>query len=356
MLIDMMSKSKIVQQSIMKKSEVKFINTGCLTLNLLFSGRLDGGIAIGKVSQIAAPSSLGKSFIGMKVARNAQSQYGMEVLYLDSEYAYSEDFAEAVGVDSSKILVVQENGIEEAQTLIVNAIELIPREDREKLLLIVDSWGGLVTSKTYKDAMEGKDTTDMTISKKKNSFARILTGLGCTVFVINQVYETMDQYNPLAVGGGKGIYFASSSIVMGTSKAKTKGDDGEQDGSVVTAKVQKGRFAKEGAKLKYMIQYDGGIHPYWGLMDDCLEGGYVVKPSNGWYTRPSVENDKKWRDAEIWENAAEFFRPIITKTDFKDYMSRLYSFQGSTIQQLDVDWDVFDANSETNVMSHLIEE
>lgn len=189
MLIDMMSKSKIVQQSIMKKSEVKFINTGCLTLNLLFSGRLDGGIAIGKVSQIAAPSSLGKSFIGMKVARNAQSQYGMEVLYLDSEYAYSEDFAEAVGVDSSKILVVQENGIEEAQTLIVNAIELIPREDREKLLLIVDSWGGLVTSKTYKDAMEGKDTTDMTISKKKNSFARILTGLGCTVFVINQVYE-----------------------------------------------------------------------------------------------------------------------------------------------------------------------
>lgn len=169
-------------------------------------------------------------------------------------------------------------------------------------------------------------------------------------------HNTMDQYNPLAVGGGKGIYFASSSIVMGTSKAKTKGDDGEQDGSVVTAKVQKGRFAKEGAKLKYMIQYDGGIHPYWGLMDDCLEGGYVVKPSNGWYTRPSVENDKKWRDAEIWENAAEFFRPIITKTDFKDYMSRLYSFQGSTIQQLDVDWDVFDVNSETNVMSHLIEE
>jgi len=150
-------------------------------------------------------------------------------------------------------------------------------------------------------------------------------------------HNTMDQYNPLAVGGGKGIYFASTSIAMGTSKAKTKGDDGEQDGSIISAKAQKSRLSKEGAKLKYLIEYDGGINPYWGILDDALDGEYVVKPNMGWYSRPSIEGDKKWREAEIWENAKEFWEPILKKTDFMKYMQDKYSFSGSTIQHLDED-------------------
>jgi RecA/RadA recombinase len=335
-LIEQLSKSKLIKNSAMKNETPEFISTGCLTLNLLFSGKMDGGIQIGKVSQIVAPSSLGKSMIGMKVARNAQRR-GMEVFYMDTEFAYSENFAESVGIDPDKILVVQNNQIEDVQQIIISSIDEIPKEDRKNLLLIIDSWGGLVTSKTYNDAVAGKDTTDMTVSKKKNSLARLLTGLGCTVFVINQTYETMDQYNPLAVGGGKGIYFASTSIVMGTSKAKTKGDDGEQDGSIISAKAQKSRLSKEGSKLKYLIEYDGGINPYWGILDDALDGEYVVKPSMGWYSRPSVEGDKKWREAEILENAKEFWEPILKKTDFMKYMQDKYSFSGSTIQHLDED-------------------
>lgn len=141
-------------------------------------------------------------------------------------------------------------------------------------------------------------------------------------------HNTMDQYRPLEAGGGQGLFYSCSSIVMGTSKAKDKDADGDISGSIITATTHKGRFCKEHSKLKYLIQHNGGIHPFYGILEDALGGGYVTKPSMGWYTRPSVENDKKWREAEIWKNSEEFWMPIIKNTDFNEYIESIYRFTG----------------------------
>lgn len=324
------SEMKHIKGNIFKETEPVFISTGSLPINILFSGQLDGGIQVGKISMIAAPSSLGKSFVGMKVAKNAQTQHNMTVIIMDTEFAYSPTFARSVGVNEDELFIIQENQIEEIQQKLVSTMMELDDAEKEKTLIIIDSWGGMITSKTTADAVSGKDVTDMTISKKKNSLARLLTGLGCTVFVINQTYETMDQYNPLAVGGGRGIRFASSAIVMGTSKAKSK-DGTDIDGVIVSAKVDKGRLAVENSKLKYMIKFEGGIHPYYGILDDALEGEFVVKPSMGWYTRPCVPDDKKWREKEIWERSKEFWSPVFTDTEFKQYIEKKYSFKHNII-------------------------
>jgi len=61
-MISKISKNKAIKDFVLEKNadEQKFINTGALVLNILFSGRLSGGIPIGKISQIAMPSSYGK--------------------------------------------------------------------------------------------------------------------------------------------------------------------------------------------------------------------------------------------------------------------------------------------------------
>jgi hypothetical protein len=206
----------------------------------------------------------------------------------------------------------------------------LTQAEKNNLLLIIDSWGGLVTSKSMKDAIDAKDVVDMTAAKKKNNLARLLTGLGVTIFIVNQTYETMDQYNPLTPGGGKGIYFASSSIVMGTSKARDKAGT-DIVGAVVTAKVLKGRFTKEHAKLKFVIKHDGGIHPTAGIEEDLLDFGFLTKPSMGWYSRDFAKlglegEDKKWRMKEIVENWSEFYRPIIGHPDVKLAFETKYAF------------------------------
>jgi RecA/RadA recombinase len=189
-IIEKALKNKLIKESVYKEddSEQTFIDTGCLSLNLLFSGRLNGGIPVGKISQIAAPSSLGKTFIGMKVARNAQRK-GMEVIYLDTEFAYDANFADNLGIDQSKILVIQDNRIERVQSKLLTITDGLSKEEKKSLLVVLDSWGGLVTSKTEEDAMDGNDKRDMTISQKKNSFARLLTGIEVSMFIINHVYD-----------------------------------------------------------------------------------------------------------------------------------------------------------------------
>lgn len=326
-VLDKVMSNKAIKANVFVEAPIQYINTGSLVLNILYSGKLDGGIIKRKVMQIVAPSALGKSLVAMKIAKNAQKQ-GMDVLLVDTEFAYDPKLANKVGIDQEKFGVIQTNSMEEIQQSLISAVQDLSQEDKDNLLIIVDSWGNMVTSKTMNDAVEGKDVSDMTISKKKNSLARMLSGLKTTVFIVNQTYSSMDKYEPLVVGGGAGLYFVCSSIVMGTSKAKDKDADGEITGAVISATSKKGRFCKENTKLKYLIEHNGGIHPYYGILEDALEGAYVMKPKVGWYTRPSVESDKNWREGEIWNKSEEFWTPILQNTDFKKYISDKYTYNG----------------------------
>lgn len=149
-------------------------------------------------------------------------------------------------------------------------------------------------------------------------------------------HNSMDAYSLDSIPGGKGVYFSSSSIVQCTSKAKQKESDGEISGSIITALARKGRFSREHSKLKYLINYDGGINAYFGLLDIALEGGFVEKVSNGFYSRPCVENDKKFREKEIYNS--DFWNPILKETDFKEYIEKKYSFKHNDINDDNIEF------------------
>ncbi|MCK5537939.1 MAG: hypothetical protein KAI79_14020 [Bacteroidales bacterium] len=330
-----LAKSKSIKDFVHDEFEERgFISTGSLSLNLLFSGRLNGGIPMGKISQIAAPSSLGKSMIGLKLAKNCQQiDKDWIVVYIDTEEAYDANFAESMGIDPDRVLVIHSNRIEQVQNQIMTLVDELTPEERKKILIVIDSWGGLVTSKTFDDALSGKDVKDMTTSQKKNSLARLINGLGVTIFVVNHVYDSFNMYDPLEIPGGRGIYFASSSIVLGTSKAKAKDTQSSTDviGASILATTKKGRFAKELSKLRFLIKYDGGIHPAYGILDDACEFGFVIKPTMGYYSRPMIEGDKKWREREIWDNWKEFWTPLLQTPEFLKAFEEKYTFIHTTM-------------------------
>ena len=332
MSIEKLRKLKVITEDILDDEKPQeFISTGCATLNILFGGRIDGGIPVGKVSMIAADSALGKSMIGLKIAKNAQKK-GMNVILFDSEKAYDPVIANNLGIDKEKILVIQNTSIENVTTQFMNIMKEI-EEEKDKYLFIIDSWNVLVSSKTVNDALDGKDVQDMTSAKKKNSFAKLLLNSGSTVFVINQIYENLEMYSLPSIPGGKGLYFASSSVVQATSKAKEKDADGEISGSIITAQTRKGRLAKEHSKLKYLIKYNGGISPFYGLLDIAMEGGFVTKPTIGWYQK--ANDEKKYREKDIYNK--EFWGDILSNPEFKEYVEKSFAFTHNEI----VDEDLF---------------
>ena len=128
------------------------------------------------------------------------------------------------------------------------------------------------------------------------------------------------------VGGGTGIYYSADTIwILGRQQDK---DGGEINGYHFIINVEKSRYVKEKAKIPITVSYDGGIKKWSGLLDLALEGGYIVKPSNGWYQlvdRTTGEvSGQKMRAADVEDNAA-VWKELFTKTDFATWIKNKYS-------------------------------
>lgn len=318
--------------------DVRFISTNSLALNLLYSGRVNGGIPMGRMSMISAPSMLGKTVISMSLARSAQKS-GMSVVVIDTERAFQRSMAESFGIDMSpdKFILFQDNQIENIESMIVSISSEMTKEEKDNTLFILDSWGTLVTSKTLKDSMNGNDVLDMTDPKKKNKLSNQILNTQLTFFIINHVYDNIGGFGDAqSIPGGRKIIFNCDAIVMGMSRAKDKDKTtGDIDGYIITARTYKSRYCKGDSKLQYRIRTTGGLDPYYGLLDDAIECGVVIKPSNGRYSRAHIENDEKFHEKNIYN--ADFWGPIFKDTKFKAWLEEKYTFTADAIAVADTD-------------------
>ena len=311
---------------------VEFISTNVLVLNLLFSGRIRGGIRKGMISQISADSALGKSMIGLALLREAQRR-GMECTVIDTERSFDFSLAASFGIDTHKLPVVQTGEIAKIKQLISELSEGKTRTERENTFVLFDSWGRLVSQVNLDKASEGSTARDMSLPFWKNELANIMAETDMTFFVINHIYANTGGFgDPLSVPGGKRIYFNSDGIVMCMGGSKDKDGD-DITGKIVIAAAKKGRKAIEFSKLKYRLNHDGGLDMFYGLLDDALEHGCVTKPKNAKYTRPSIDGDKNWAEDDIY--CPEFWVPIFKGTDFETWLSKKYSFVGRDMDNKD---------------------
>jgi hypothetical protein len=142
--------------------------------------------------------------------------------------------------------------------------------------------------------------------------------------------------DPVTVGGGKKLYFLSDAIMLATSAKKDKDKEGNIRGKIITAKTLKGRAAKEMRTTHYLIQHNGGINPYYGLLDEALESGAVYKPKPGYYSRTDYDVDKEtgevtkqWKEEQLY--CAEFWIPLYKDEKFKKYVENKFSYDDNVL-------------------------
>ena len=324
-----LSQLKDFSDYILKDEPREFISSDVASINILFSGSPFGGIEKGVVNMISADSSLGKSLIGMKFLKNAQKA-GMDCYVIDSEKAFNKKTAESFGVDTSEdaLTVFQITDTVEIKKLLSILAEDRSREERKNTFIILDSWGALTTPVILKKAEEGSETQDMSKPRWLNDLATILNAYDQTIFVVNHVYSNTGGFgDPFSVPGGKRLYFVSQNIVLAMSKAKDKDSSGEVSGAVMTAISKKGRNSKENIKLKYRIKHNGGLDPWYGLLEPAMEGGYVIKPKNGKYSRAFMTDDKEWKEDDLY--CSEFWKPLFKETDFEQYLIKQYTYENN---------------------------
>jgi len=308
--------------------KVEFLSTNVIALNLLFSGKVDGGIPLGRMSMISAPSMLGKSFVAYGIVKNAQKK-GKQVCIIDTERAFSFQFAHAIGIDirPEKLVVLQENSIEDVGGIITTICDGVSKEERKNIFFVIDSWGALVTSKTMDNAYTGNDKADFTVPKKKNTLANIMLNTKATFFVVNHVYDNVGGMgDTLKVPGGRKIVFNCDCVVLGRSRSKEKKSVSNPEiiGHIITAETYKSRFSKEKSKLKFRIKVNGGLDIFYGILEDALEGGFIDIPKMGYCSRMHIKDDTPVKNTNVY--TSDFWLPVFRDTDFKDYLEKKYTY------------------------------
>jgi len=194
-------------------SEKEFIGTGIYVLNALFSKSiLHGGIQNNRITAIAGPSGVGKSFLCYNICREAQKD-GYSIIYIDTEFSIELSDMESYGIDVNpeKLRLVRSNSVEDLKIMLTQLLGQLKEEklngyDIDKFMIVIDSAGQLASRKEIEDAKAGKEKADMTRAKAMKSLFRIVNSdlgfLKVPLLVTNHTYMCVSEETSIIMSDG----------------------------------------------------------------------------------------------------------------------------------------------------------
>ena len=138
-------------------------------LDLAISNRPNGGIAVGRITELNGLESSGKSLIGAHILAETQKKGGVAV-YIDTETAVSEDFLEVIGVNINNMLYLHLETVEDIFEAIEEIVTKVRESDKDRLVTILVDSLAAATTKVELDADFDKDGVI-----KLDDFRKILT-------------------------------------------------------------------------------------------------------------------------------------------------------------------------------------
>lgn len=308
-------------------SEKDITSTSVPMINVALSGSIDGGLTSG-LTVLAGPSKHFKTSFALLMASAYLKKYPEAALmFYDSEFGSPQQYFESFGIDTSRVLHIPIKNIEELKFDIVHQLEAVERTD--KVIIVIDSVGNLASKKELEDAMNEKSVADMTRAKSLKALFRMvtpyLTMKNIPLLAINHTYQTQEMYSKAVVSGGTGITYSADNIwIIGRQQDK---EGTEIQGYHFIINVEKSRFVKEKSKIPISVSWEGGVQKWSGLLDIALEGGFVVKPKNGWYAAydPAAKTELSGNLRAAQTLTKEFWETVFTKTAFASYIKQKYT-------------------------------
>jgi recombination protein RecA len=205
----------------------------------------------------------GKSTICGHAVAECQKKGGV-VLYIDGEHAVDKHYFEALGVDTTKMLIAQPSCGEEGFNIAMDMIETGTID-----LIIIDSDSSLIPKKV----LDG-EVGDSSIGKKallnSNAYPKLKGALSqhnVCVIVISQYREKIGVMfgNPTTTQGGHALKFYSD-VRIEVSKSLAKEGDVTY-GNVTKVKAIKNKMSPPYRKSEFEIVYGQGIDKLGELME-----------------------------------------------------------------------------------------
>ncbi len=314
-------------------TEKDMVQTDVPMINVALSGSMEGGLAPG-LTVLAGPSKHFKTSFALIMASAYLKHYEDAVLlFYDSEFGSPQDYFKSFGIDTSRVLHTPVTDVEQLKFDMISQLEGLDRND--KVVIVIDSVGNLASKKELEDAINEKSVADMSRAKALKGLFRMVTPYlnmkNIPLIAVNHTYKEIGLFPKDVLSGGTGIYYSADNIwILGRQQDK---QGTEIKGYHFIINVEKSRYVKEKSKIPISVSWEGGVQRWSGLLDVALDGGYVAKPSNGWYCRVNRGTgelmDPKSRERDTL--TADFWEPILAETDFREYIKNKFSILNESL-------------------------
>ncbi len=283
-----------------------YISTRCPTIDFLMGVP---GVPLGGITTIAGTYGSGKSTLCQHLLAEAQD-CGAQAVLFDTEGRFSFKRAVKLGVDTSKLLIVQPETLESALEGVVSMIEasktILGPED--SMLIILDSIGGA----PMKDDLDGDGVAPGSYARLIGKQMRVLSGLVSRQRIgLVLVVQPRNTINFGSWGkpkmtwlGERAIGHASMTILSLEEKGKLGDDANSPIGFSIMATLEDTRIAGEerkGWRRTFDFYSATGID-FFGSALDVLVEKKVVTYRGGWYNFEDTKFRRDDFEAEFTSN------------------------------------------------------
>ena len=265
-----------------------FISTGSSMLDLAISNRPDGGIAVGRITEINGLESSGKSLLGAHLLAETQKKGGVAV-YIDTETSVSQDFLQCIGVDLDSMLYVHLETVEDIFETIEQIVTKIRESDKDKLVTILVDSLAAASTKVEMEADYEKDgwatSKAIIISKAMRKITQMIGRENIALVFTNQLRQKLGVMfgDPWTTSGGKALPFHASTRLRLKNLGQLKDSKKNVIGMKCRAQVVKNRLGPPLRHADYIMYFESGIDDY-GSWLTVMKDHKLLKQAGAWYT------------------------------------------------------------------------
>lgn len=272
-----------------------------------------GGVPVGRIIELVGLPQSGKTTTALDIISNFQKKYTDKYcVYLDAENTIDKEWGETLGVDWSKVILIQPES-EYGEELLDMLLDYI--RSGKIGLAVLDSAPFIIPKAVQEKGLDEKSYGGNSALMKSfcDKAVPLCKKVECTFLMINQLRENIgNPYKPYKIPCGTAIAHACSQILWFTKGSlldekykEVSSGYANPSGNLVSVKVEKNKVTKNDRRLQtYTLNYSTGVDEIKDTLDLAIMLG-IISQAGAWYK--ATRKDGKEQKMQGFNGVQEFY-------------------------------------------------